>query len=102
MKKEKPIPVVFRVWRKKPHGVLALFPTLAADNQGYYCDSYEHMGQHGAADYSGCIKNTRPATMEEATLLLHELRRIGYKLQVIQRVTPAMVARRHGPEGLVA
>ncbi len=98
MKKEKLTSVVFRVWKKKPHGVLALFPALAVDNQGYYCDSYEHVGQHGAADYQSCIEGTRPATISEAADLLAELRQIGYKLRVVKRATHAMRAKK----GLIA
>ncbi len=94
MKKKKLTPVVFRVWNRNPHDVLALFPTLAADNQGYFCDSYEHVGQHSAADYQSCIKVTRLATKKESAPLLAELRRIGYKLKVVKRVTSAMVIQR--------
>ena len=63
---------------------------------------YEHFGQHGPADYTGCIKITRQATVKEAAPLLAELRQIGYKLQVVKRATPAMVTRRSSREGLIA
>lgn len=93
--KENTTPVVFRVWNACPCDIIALFPALAADNQGYYCESYQHVGQHGPADYKGCIKTTRPATKKEAAPLLAELRRIGYgDLQVVERATPAMAIRR--------
>ena len=94
MKKEKLTPVVFRVWNVKPHDVIAFFPTIPANNQGYYCESYEHIGQHNPANYSGCVKATRLATKKEYTPLLRELRRIGYKLQVVKRATPAMRTER--------
>ena len=38
--------VVFRKW-KTNGDIIALFPELPADNEGYLCDSYEHVGQHG-------------------------------------------------------
>lgn len=78
--------VVFRVW-KSGHGkgeTIALFPHIEADHAGN-CLCYERVGQHGAADYSGCIRATRPATSEEATPLKSELERLGYRLEVIQR-----------------
>jgi hypothetical protein len=69
--------VVFRVW---PNGdVIALFPDEPADNEGH-CMSYEHFGQHGAADYRHVSSQTRPATTEEAAELKAELENIGYKL----------------------
>ena len=92
--KEKPTPVVFRVWNARPRDVIALFPAMAADNLGLLCESYEHFGQHGPADYVGCIKKSKPATKKEAAPLLAELRRIGYELQVVKRATPAMARER--------
>ena len=38
--------VVFRKWRNG-FGVIALFPEIPADLYGYYCESYESIGQHG-------------------------------------------------------
>ncbi len=83
------IPVVLRVWRSGG-GVLALLPTLPSDNFGHYCVSYEHVGQHGGADYQLCIRATRPATSEEAAPFVRELERIGYRLRVVKRATRAM------------
>ena len=94
MKKEKPTPVVFRVWNRRPYDVLALFPTIPADNMGYLCSSYEHLGQHSPANYKSCIKVSRPATKREAAPLLAELRRIGYRLQIVERATSAMATKR--------
>ncbi len=78
--------VVFRKWRDG-FGVIALFPELPADLYGRYCDSYEHVGQHGGADYHGVIMNTRPANSEESTDLAEELTRIGYVLRPIKRAS---------------
>jgi len=64
--------------------VLALFPGLEA--KPGYCESFEHVGQHGAADYAGCISRTRPAKMTENDVkaLYRELESApyGYRLRV--------------------
>ena len=78
--------VVFRRWRDTKT-VFALFPTLPSDNEGRYCDSYEHVGQHGGADYFGCVHVSRPVSLDEATDLIRELERIGYRLRVIKRAS---------------
>lgn len=65
--------------------VIALFPDLPHDAAGRYCVSYQHLGQHGAADYSGVIAATRPADAEEYAPLLAELQRIGYRVRVRAR-----------------
>lgn len=69
--------VIFRTFR---HGgdVIALFPSIPWDRQGFSVTSYQHIGQHGAADYSGVIRATRPATPSEYEELYDELVRIGY------------------------
>ena len=79
------LPVVIRVWKDDPDDLFALFPTDPADIDGRYCGCYQHVGQHGSADYHGCIANSRPATEAEAAPLLEELRRTGYNLRVIRR-----------------
>ncbi len=66
--------VIFRYWQKS---IIALFPTIEADPHGN-CLSYQHIGQHGAADYTGIVTNSRPATKDEYTPLLAELQSIGY------------------------
>ena len=79
-----PVTVIFRVWPSG--GVFALFPELEWSRSGpRLCTSYEHVGQHGGADYAGCIYRTRPATMEEYSPLKAELARIGYVLKVKTR-----------------
>jgi hypothetical protein len=80
--------VVFRKWPKREGGdVIALFPENIA--VGYYCDSYQHVGQHGAADYSGVVSMTKPAKPEEYAALKRELESAPYeyKLRVIRRYT---------------
>lgn len=83
--------VLFRVWPASQGGeVLALFPELPACPDGYHCQSYQHTGQHGAADPQHCIAATRPATLEEAAPLIRELESapFHYSLRIIAR-TPA-------------
>ena len=86
------IKVIFRKWRNG--GILALFPESPADIYGNYCDSYEHVGQHGGAYYWACIQTTSPATVEEAKDLIEELTRIGYDLEIVQRATRSMHDKR--------
>ena len=52
--------VVFRAWRAGGD-VIALFPRIPGDNAGYLCNAYEHVGQHGAADWDVVLRRTRPA-----------------------------------------
>jgi len=78
--------VVFRKWRDG-FGVIALFPEIPTDLYGYYCESYEHVGQHGGADFHGVIMNSRPANTEESADLVEELRIIGYELRPIRRAS---------------
>jgi len=71
--------VVFRKW--KDGDILALFPKEIADSNGN-CMSYEHVGQHGAAAYGGCVYKTKPAKPSEYAALKRELEGIGYNLDV--------------------
>ncbi len=93
-------PVVIRVWNGDDADVFALFPVLPADNAGTFCTSYQHVGQHAAADYQHCIRNSRPATPAEAADLLAELRAIGYNPRPIKRASPAMHRVCRGLEGV--
>jgi hypothetical protein len=70
-------PVVFRTWDEDGNAI-ALFPTIPADMQGVYCESYMHVGQHSAADPWGIIRATRPSNKDEIEGLMIELARIGY------------------------
>ena len=78
--------VVFRRWRDTGD-IIALFPELPADYQGRFCDAYEHVGQHGGADYYGVILVTKPVSLEDAAPLARELERIGYRLCPIKRAS---------------
>ena len=79
--KTKPDIVIFRKFRGGD--ILALFPEIPDCNN--FCLSYQHVGQHGGADYSHCISITTPAKPSEYKELARELRRIGYLLDIRQR-----------------
>lgn len=85
MAEDDPVVVVFRTWRAAPHSVIALFPELDAGRG--LCLSFEHLGQHGGADYSLVIAQTRPATEAEYAPLRRELEGAPYhyRLQVRRR-----------------
>jgi len=84
--------VIFRMDREG--AVFALFPELPADNYGYFCTCYQHIGQHCTADYQGCIAESRQATPAEYADLEAELRQWEYDLEIRQRATYAMHQRR--------
>jgi len=84
--------VIFRVDREGI--VFALFPELPADNHGVYCTCFQHVGQHGSADYHLCVAESRPATPAEYADLEAELRQRGYELTIRHRATYAMHQRR--------
>ena len=77
--------VIFRRWRHEGKEVIALFPY---DQVGdYWCNSYEHVGQHGGADYNLVIRYTKPADIndEDVQALMKELTEIGYDLTIRKR-----------------
>lgn len=79
--------VVFRRW---PDGsVIALFPGESWDCSGRFCASFEHVGQHGGADYAGCIARSKPASAAEYAALKRELEGepYGYRLRVLKRAS---------------
>ena len=79
--------VIFRKW--KGGDIIALFPDEPWSRQDCTTSSYMHIGQHGAADYTGVIAATRPAREEEFRDLLAELQAIGYDdLRIVQRARP--------------
>ena len=89
------------VFRRDREGVIfAMFPELPADNYGVYCTCYQTVGQHCAADYLGCVANSRPARSDEYADLLTELKRRGYHLRVCKRAAPAMQERRRRLAGV--
>jgi hypothetical protein len=77
---------VFRRWRDNGD-IIALFPEIPSDINGWYCDAYEHCGQHGGADFHGVVQATKPVSLKEAADLIQELERIGYRLKPIKRAS---------------
>ena len=77
--------VIFRQW-KIGCEIIALFPEIATDTIGYNCQSYIHVGQHGAAT-PNIIADTKPANLEDGAVkrLIKELTDIGYNLEIIKR-----------------
>ena len=61
------------IFRKDNAGCFALFPELPADNQGYFCTCFQHIGQHCSADYRGCMAQSDPAKPAEYADLQQEL-----------------------------
>lgn len=82
----KPTKVIFRRY-KGTSDVIALFTQTPASPNPVYCESYMHLGQHGAADPQGTINLTVPAKPDEYSSLEAELLRIGYKLKISKRNT---------------
>ena len=72
------------IFRKDKGGIYALFPHEVADYKGNVT-SYQHVGQHSAADYKHCIKTSKVATPEQYADLQSELKSIGYNLIIIQK-----------------
>lgn len=78
--------VLFRKWpESEGGGVIALFPYQAGTTSDLAaCESFEHAGQHGAADLAGVMELTGPATPDEYAALYAELTGApyGYRLEV--------------------
>lgn len=85
MDKEK-TKTIFRFYRRYGE-VIALFPQIATDVIGWYCQSYMQVGQHGGAATDIVVKQTRLATPKEYEPLLQELKQIGYNVQIAKRCT---------------
>ncbi len=77
----------------RPHRgtVVALFP---CDEEQGVCASYEHIGQHGSADYGAVIELTHPATPDEMKTLGDELESLGYRLEPRRRAPCASYRRK--------
>lgn len=75
--------VIFRIY---PEGdVIALFIDDAEPTRPWLMSCYQHMGQHGNADYDVVRDRTRLATAAEYAALRRELAQIGYVLTPMQR-----------------
>ncbi len=76
--------VVFRKF-KDDGSIVALFPHEINYFDGC-CESYQTVGQHGAANYGYCISISVPAKPAEYASLKRELEQIGYNLKVQKRI----------------
>lgn len=81
--------VIFRMWMSSGSEPLALFP--CENTVDGMVSSYVRVGQHGSANYEGCMTRTRRATAAEYAPLKLELEGLGYVLDIRQR--------RPGPRG---
>ncbi len=73
------------VFRRFEGDIIALFPEIAATLDPCHCQSYMHLGQHGAADYYKVLTSSKPVTDQEAGSLKEELEGLGYKLTIYKR-----------------
>ena len=78
-----PEKVIFRFWDGE---VIALFPEIPATMHPTYCQSYIHIGQHGAANPVMVGRRSRTATPNEYRSLARELRGRGYRLEIRKRM----------------
>lgn len=83
--------VIFRVWNIGYKDCIAIFPGILGTTQADTCQSYEHVGQHGAASTRITNGLTRPAKPEEYADLKRELESnpYYYQLRVVKRFTRA-------------
>ena len=76
------------IFKKLENGdVIALFPELAGGMNPYStCESYMHVGQHGASsiELKAELKHAKP---EEYASLKAELESLGYDLIIARRMT---------------
>lgn len=80
-------PVIFRKFRKDSE-VIALFPYIVGTNDERTCQSFLHVGQHGAADVNIMMHYTVPASEAEAHGLIVELTSAPYHyppLRILRR-----------------
>lgn len=81
--------VIFKRW--PGGGIIAVFPARAAGaGASSLCASFEHIGQHGAADV-GRMARLRPASSEEYAELRQELESppYNYRLRAVRKFTQA-------------
>ena len=78
--------IIFRVDKSKDFKgtVFALFPHECSDHKGNVT-SYQHLGQHGGADYGYCMATSRPAKESEYSDLKREMEGLGYNIKVVSK-----------------
>lgn len=75
------------IFRMLKGEVIALFPTEPASTSAWWnCESYAHVGQHGACD-PHIAREGRLAFPVEYEPLARELRGLGYVLTIGKRIT---------------
>ena len=74
--------VIFRKF--KEGDIIAMFPEVVANMNKAVCESYKHVGQHGACSIF-ISSFTKQATPEEYNDLKCELESIGYNLDIKKR-----------------
>ena len=82
--------VVFRKDRTGGRTASPCSRSCPATSSGIYCTAYQHVGQHCAADYHGCIAQSDPATPAEYRDLYEETGAAGIHPVRSQRATPEM------------
>ncbi len=80
---ERKTKVIFRKF--KDGEVIALLPEVQATCNQSECESYLHVGQHGAVSYF-ITDRTKPANPNEYESLRQELESIGYVLDIRKRI----------------
>lgn len=86
---------IVTIFRHFAGEVIALFPEVPGSNHPAHCLSYQHLGQHGAADCQEVIQHSRPATPEESAGLRHELESLcGYEIIERRHYSYAMLSKR--------
>ncbi len=80
--------VIFRRWKNYPQTVIAIFPLVPSGRDGYHCEMYERVGQHGGGDDRGVVSQTVPAHSSDADVkaLFKELSGRGYNLKVGEKI----------------
>jgi hypothetical protein len=78
--------VIFRRY-KDAGDIIAIFPEELATMNPNDCSSYEYFGQHSSCDPFYVIQKTYPAKEADYQSLQKELEGIGYKLEIVQRLS---------------
>ncbi len=82
------------VFREYPDGdIIALFPEEIMDRRGN-CVSYQHIGQHAAANPHMVCLDTVSASKDSYAELYQELLEIGYTMDIRPDVTKDMNTNR--------
>jgi len=78
--------VIFRR-HKTSEEIMAIFPQLPGSPATNSCICYAHIGQHGTCFVNLIVKASVPLSEDEYAPLKKELEDIGYKLNIMKRIT---------------